>query len=87
MALIREDDQLYDHIKVSSINGKPLTTLDIGVFIRSFVIPTHDYVGMTYTNDNLTTLIYKNGGASGSTAATLTLAYNSGGNLLSITKT
>lgn len=87
MALIREDDQLYDHIKVSTINGKPLYTLDVGVLLQTFVIPTHDYVAMSYTNDNLTTLVYKNGGANGSTAATLTLTYNANGNLASIAKT
>lgn len=87
MALIREDEQLYDHIKVSTINGKPLITLDIGNLLRSFSIPTHDYLAASYTGDNLTTLVFKNGGANGSTAATLSLTYDANGNLSTITKT
>ena len=45
-----------------------------------------DYASLSYTGDNLTGVIYKIGGASGSTVATLTLAY-SGSNLTAVTRT
>lgn len=45
-----------------------------------------DYISLSYTGDNLTTAVYKTGGAGGSTVATLTLAY-SGSTLTSVTKT
>ena len=48
-------------------------------------IPEHDYVGLSYTGDNLTGVVYKTGGVSGTTVATLTLAY-SGSDLISVTK-
>lgn len=50
-------------------------------YIR-YTIPTntlvheqYDYISLSYTGDNLTTVVYKTGGSGGSTVATLTLAY------------
>jgi len=34
-----------------------------------------DYIALTYTGDNLTGAVYKQGGAGGATVATLVLAY------------
>jgi len=51
-----------------------------------FEIPAFDYIALTYTGDNLTGVVYKTGGAGGSTVATLTLAYT-GAVLDTITKT
>lgn len=48
-------------------------------------IPEHDYIALTYTGSDLTGVVYKTGGAGGTTVTTLTLAY-SGGNLASVTK-
>lgn len=48
-------------------------------------IPAHDYIGMSYTGSDLTGVVYKSGGSSGTTVATLTLAYTDG-NLTSVTK-
>lgn len=48
-------------------------------------IPPYDYVSLSYTGENLTGVVFKTGGASGTTVATLTLAY-SGSNLTSVTK-
>lgn len=51
------------------------------------LVPTaYDYVSLSYTGDNLTGVIFKTGGAGGTTIATLTLAYT-GSNLTSVTKT
>ena len=55
--------------------------------IAGLNIPTHDYRGLGYTSGNLTSITYKTGGASGTTVATLTLAYDGSGNLTSVTKT
>lgn len=49
-----------------------------------FDIPEFDYVSLGYTGENVTTVVYKVGGAGGTTVRTLTLAY-SGSNLTSVT--
>lgn len=51
-----------------------------------FVTEKFDFVGLSYTGDNLTTATYKLGGSGGTTVATLTLAYT-GDQLDSVTKT
>lgn len=48
-------------------------------------IPPHDWIGLAYNGADLTGVTYKVGGASGTTVATLTLAY-SGGLLSSVSK-
>lgn len=53
--------------------------------IGGFEIPPYDYIYFGYTGSDITSVIYKTGGASGTTLATLTLAY-SGSNISSITK-
>jgi hypothetical protein len=55
------------------------------VSVQGLDIPDHDYIGCTYTGDNLTGVVYKTGGSGGTTVATLTLAY-SGSNLTSVTR-
>jgi hypothetical protein len=43
-------------------------------------IPQHDYIDLNYvgTTNNLSTVLYKDGGASGTTVATLTFTYVGG---------
>jgi hypothetical protein len=53
--------------------------------IAGMAIPPNDYISLSYTSGNLTGVVYKSGGASGTTVATLTLAY-SGSDLVSVTK-
>lgn len=48
-------------------------------------IPPHDWVGLSYTGDDLISVTYKQNGANGTTVATLTLAY-SGGKLVAVSK-
>lgn len=57
-----------------------------GPTIPGLAIPEHDYVSLTYSGTNLTGVVYKAGGVSGTTVATLTLAYDGNGNLTSVTK-
>jgi hypothetical protein len=49
-------------------------------------IPTHDFIENTYTGANLTQAVFKRGGSSGRTVATLTMTYDGSNNLLTITK-
>lgn len=51
----------------------------------TFSVPKYDYVSLTYTGANLTTVVYKMNGANGTTVTTLTLAYT-GSQLDSVTK-
>lgn len=53
--------------------------------IAGMAIPPNDFISLSYTSGNLTGVVYKSGGASGTTVATLTLAY-SGSDLISVTK-
>lgn len=60
-------------------------TEDTLLKVLGFQIPVYDYISLGYTGSNLTTVVYKTGGAGGTTVATLTLAYT-GSQLDSITK-
>jgi len=48
--------------------------------IAGFNIPQHDFVDLNYvgSTNNLDTVVYKEGGASGQTVATLTFTYVGG---------
>jgi hypothetical protein len=67
-------------VEIKNDNGNPIPT------IQGLEIPAHDYIGLTYTGDNLTGVVYKDGGSGGTTVATLTLAYDGSSNLTSVTK-
>ena len=54
--------------------------------LNSLIPDGYDYIGLTYTGDNLTGVVFKTGGAGGTTISTLTLAYT-GARLDSVTKT
>lgn len=63
-------------------------TATLSARLPGFDLPDHDYLGISYTSGDLTQVIYKTGGATGVTVATLTLAYDTpGGNLISVVKT
>lgn len=46
----------------------------------------YDYISLSYTGSNLTTVVYKLGGSGGTTVATLTLTYDGSNNLLTVTR-
>jgi hypothetical protein len=54
--------------------------------IAGLTIPAHDYMDLSYTGSNLTSVVYKTGGSSGTTVATLTLTYDGSNNLTSVAK-
>ena len=72
--------ELIDMLETLSAAG--LSVIQINNLIPS----RYDYIGITYTGDNATTIVYKTGGALGATVGTLTLAYT-GTKLDSVTKT
>jgi hypothetical protein len=77
-------------------NGDPEAWSDVGTAsyslpvidtVANALVPVaYDYISMSYTDGNLTGVIYKTGGASGTTVATLTLGYDGSNNLTSVTK-
>lgn len=73
---------------VNQVFPLPAGTNTIGKVIRAdALVPlAHDFVDLGYTGSDLTSVVYKTGGAGGTTVATLTLAY-AGGNLDTITRT
>jgi hypothetical protein len=54
--------------------------------VPGFSIPAYDYISCSYTGSNLTGVVYKTGGSSGTTVATLILEYDGSNNLTSVTK-
>lgn len=54
--------------------------------INSLTPSIYDYIALSYTGSDLTSVVYKNGGSGGTTVSTLTLAYTSSV-LQSVTKT
>jgi hypothetical protein len=66
-------------VEIKNDSGHPIPV------ITGLEIPAHDFIGLSYTGENLTGVIYKTGGAGGTTVATLTLAYT-GSQLISVTK-
>lgn len=62
----------------------PSTPLPVA--LTGLEIPAHDYIDLSYTGSNLTSVVYKDGGSGGTTVATLTLAYDGNDNLTSVTK-
>jgi hypothetical protein len=69
-----------NEVEVKNDSGNPIPT------VEGLSIPEHDYIALTYTGDNLTGVVYKDGGSGGTTVATLTLAYDGNDNLTSVTK-
>ena len=67
-------------VEISNDSGNPIPV------VTGLEIPEHDYIDLSYTGTNLTGVVYKTGGASGTTVATLTLAYDGNDNLTSVTK-
>jgi hypothetical protein len=81
------DSGVADTSKLSEIDTNTENLADIKTIaekILGFNIPAHNYIALSYTGSNLTSVVYKTGGAGGTTVATLTLAYT-GSQLDSIT--
>ena len=55
------------------------------IALNPLVPEKYDYISITYSGSNISRVIYKTGGASGTTVAILNLAYT-GSNLTSVTR-
>ena len=75
--------------KSSSANQASLDAIEAGLETINSLVPSRfDYISLSYdSSDNVTGVVYKLGGSSGSTVSTLTLAYDSNNNVTSVTKT
>lgn len=49
-------------------------------------LPVHDHISCSYSGSNLTQVVYKTGGASGTVVATVNLTYDGASNLLTVTR-
>jgi hypothetical protein len=80
--------KIVDTGEVTAGDGVPIYSIGAAVtsFVSGLEIPAHDYISLSYTGLNLTGVVYKTGGSSGTTVATLTLAYT-GSDLISVTRT
>ena len=71
-----DNDQYSATIPVVDVKGSVLP---------GFEIPAYDYIALSYTGSDITGVVYKTGGSSGTTVATLTLVYTDS-KLTSVTK-
>lgn len=76
---------ISNEVEIKNDSGSPVPVNGTVNTLAGLEIPAHDYISMTYTGDDLTGVVYKDGGSGGTTVATLTLTY-SGGQLTSVTK-
>lgn len=86
-----EHDDVYDVKKVSNFVSDGSGSL-VRETIADFGIGGYDYIALTYVATGngageIETVVYKDGGASGATVATLTLAYNADNEISNVTKT
>lgn len=77
--------QMFDAAQVTQTDGDIAYQQRVQV-LGGFLIPAYDYVSFSYTGSDITGVTYKSGGSSGTTVASLTLAY-SGSNITSVTRT
>lgn len=73
-------------VEISNDDGNPVPVNGTVNTLAGLEIPPHDYVSLSYTDGNLSGVVYKDGGSGGTPVATLTLAYDGSDNLTSVTK-
>lgn len=74
-----------NEVEISNEEGNPVPVSGSVNTLAGLEIPPHDYISMSYTDGNLSGVVYKDGGSGGTTVATLTLSYTDG-NLTSVAK-
>ena len=72
-------------VTVTSGNVNALVSGTVNT-LNGLQVSGHDYIALSYNGSTLTGVVYKTGGAGGTTIATLTLAYDGSNNLTSVTK-
>lgn len=74
-----------DNIQAEVDSSNRLKTYSI---TGNALIPSaYDYIALSYTGSDITGVVYKTGGAAGTTVATLTITYDGSGNVLTVTRT
>lgn len=77
---------VWKYPQYSSVSVRDTNFRNINPSIAAFgITQEYDYISLTYSGSNISTVTYKKGGASGTTVATLALAY-SGNNITSVTR-
>ncbi len=74
--------------QISDMTGKKFLGIntDGSINIVAGLVPyNYDYISLGYTGANISTIIYRSGGATGTIVATLQIQY-SGNNIISITR-
>ena len=77
-------------VKIEDTAGNPLVSFAgaLSVDNQTQLVPfVFDYVALSPTGTNPTTIVYKTGGAGGTTVATLTLTYDGNNNVQTVTRT
>ena len=82
MTLINEGRK----VRITNTTTQPVVVSGSVNSLNGLEISGHDYISMSYSGSNLTSVVYRDGGASGNIIATLTLAYDGNSNLTSVTK-
>ena len=82
-ATLTVDTGLTQSLTDSQLRASPIEVNQ--ATLPGLAIPPHDYIELGYTGADLTTVIYKSGGAAGTVEATLALTY-ADGNLSSVTR-
>jgi hypothetical protein len=74
--------------QIRTIDGVTREVHDQYVLTANTLVPfSWDWLDLTYTGSDLTEVIYRKGGATGSIVATVALAYNGGGQLTGVGRT
>jgi hypothetical protein len=73
-------------VEINNDSGNAIPVSLTSSAIPGLNTPPHDHISLSYTGSNVTGVVYKTGGSSGTTVATLTLAYDSNNNLTAVTR-
>lgn len=78
--------EIDNEVEIKNDVDNPIPVSGVVNTLTGLEIPEHDYIGLSYTGDNMTGVVYKTGGASGTTVATLTIAYDGSNRPTSVTR-
>lgn len=74
---------------VTSSQGTPNTFANAWPVrpINALVTEAYDYIDLSYTGTDLTSVVFRTGGAAGAIVATITITYNGNGDIDTVTRT
>lgn len=75
-------------VEINPATESTAVSINAGIDTLNSLVPSvYDYIALSYTSGNLTTAVYKFGGAGGTVVSTLTIAYDVSNNITSVTRT